>query len=156
MTVSETYYREHWERIEPELIPMYEEFFRWQPNMEALIKGADIVSGVRVIDYGCGPGFLTLELAKRVGPSGRVAGCDLNAEFLRGARARAESEGLADRIDWYHTADDRIPVPDASVDRVICKNVLEYVPDMRATLSEFYRILKPGGLAHAIDSDWGP
>ena len=155
MTASETYYRDHWERIEPELVPMYEEFFRWQPNMEALIKGANIVPGVHVIDYGCGPGFLTLELARRVGPSGRVAGCDLNAAFLDGARARAEQEGLTDRVDWYHSTDDRIPVPDGAVDRVICKNVLEYVPDMRATVSEFCRVLKPGGLAHAIDSDWG-
>ncbi|MFN8627310.1 MAG: methyltransferase domain-containing protein [Candidatus Binatia bacterium] len=154
MTASETYYRDHWERIEPHLVPMYEEFFRWQPNMEALIKGADIVPGVRVIDYGCGPGFLTLELAKRVGPGGHVAGCDLNAAFLAGARARAETEGLAERIDWHHTADDRIPITDRGADRVLCKNVLEYVPDLAATLAEFHRVLKPEGIAHVIDSDW--
>ncbi len=154
MTASETYYRDHWEQIEPALVPMYEEFFRWQPNMEALIKGANIVPGVSVIDYGCGPGFLTLELAKRVGPSGHVAGCDLNAAFLAGARTRAADEGLADRLDWYHTTDDRIPVPDGTVDRVLCKNVLEYVPDMAASVAEFHRVLKPGGIAHAIDSDW--
>jgi len=154
MTASETYYRDHWERIEPELVPMYEEFFRWQPNMEALIKGANVIPGVHVIDYGCGPGFLTLELAKRVGATGRVTGCDLNAAFLAGARTRADQEGVADRVDWYHTTDDRIPVPDASVDRVICKNVLEYVPDLAAVVAEFRRVLKPGGLAHVIDSDW--
>lgn len=155
MTASDTYYREHWERIDPEHIPIYEELFRWRPNMEPMITGAQIAPGLRVIDYGCGPGFLAIELAKRVGPSGRVVGCDLNEEFLLRARARAESEGVAERVDWHHIVDGRIPAEDASVDRVICKNVLEYVPDLHATLLEFRRVLKPGGLAHAIDSDWG-
>src|SRR5262249_56753271 len=39
--------------------------------------------------------------------------------------------------------------------RLVCKNVMESVPDVAATLSEFRRVLKPGGLVHVIDSDWG-
>ena len=41
------------------------------------------------------------------------------------------------------------------MDRLICKNVMEYVPDIDATLAEFRRVVKPGGIAHIIDSDWG-
>ena len=40
------------------------------------------------------------------------------------------------------------------MDRVICKNVLEYVPDLDATLSELHRVQPEGALLHAIDSDW--
>ena len=50
---------------------------------------------------------------------------------------------------------ERIPVDDAAVDRVVCKNVLEYVPDPAATIREFHRIVKPGGIVHVSDSDWG-
>ena len=49
----------------------------------------------------------------------------------------------------------QIPVEDAAVDRVICKNVLEYVPDPEATIAEFFRIVRPGGVVHVSDSDWG-
>jgi SAM-dependent methyltransferase len=41
------------------------------------------------------------------------------------------------------------------VDRVICKNVLEYVPDPEAIIAEFFRITRPGGIVHVSDSDWG-
>jgi ubiquinone/menaquinone biosynthesis C-methylase UbiE len=40
------------------------------------------------------------------------------------------------------------------MDRVICKNVLEYVPDLDATLRELRRVQPEGALLHAIDSDW--
>ena len=38
---------------------------------------------------------------------------------------------------------------------MICKNVLEYVPDLSGTLAEVLRVLRPGGKVHVIDSDWG-
>ena len=41
------------------------------------------------------------------------------------------------------------------MDRVLCKNVLEYVPDVDATLAELRRVLAPGGRIHIMDSDWG-
>ncbi|MFQ5666725.1 MAG: methyltransferase domain-containing protein [Candidatus Binatia bacterium] len=154
MSESAPYYRRHWEQIEPERLAAYEEIFRWRPNMEPLIAGAELGLGQTVVDYGCGPGFLAAEIARRVGPAGHVIGCDLNPEFLRRARARVESEQLAVRVTWYHVQDDRVPLPDACVDRVLCKNVLEYVPSIDATLREFRRVLKRGGRAHAIDSDW--
>ena len=38
---------------------------------------------------------------------------------------------------------------------MLCKNVLEYVPDPDRTIREFKRVLRPGGIAHVTDSDWG-
>ena len=93
--------------------------------------------------------------ALRAGPQGCVHGVDLNREFLRRARVRAQSEGVAKQVQLHHAPDDRIPLPDGCADRLVCKNVLEYVPDVDATLSEFHRVVRPGGLAHATDSDWG-
>lgn len=152
---ADTYYRDHWVEVEPERVSAYEEMFQWRPQMEPLIAGAQLASGQRVVDFGCGPGMLSLELARRIGHAGRVHAVDLNELFLERAREHASQAGLLDRLSFHQTKDDRIPLPDQSVDRVICKNVLEYVEDVVATLADFRRVLAPGGLAHAIDSDWG-
>src|SRR3569833_1420898 len=123
--------------------------------MEPLIARADLRAGQVVVDYGCGPGGLMLELARRIGPEGHVHGVDLNAEFTKRARTALAREGFEGRTTVHHVSDDRVPLEDLSVDRLICKNVLEYVPDVAAALAEFHRVLKPGGIAHLIDSDWG-
>lgn len=149
------YYRDHWLEVEDERMNRYEEMFQWRDGYEALIAPADIRAGQVVADYGCGPGGLAIELARRVGDSGAVLALDINREFLARTQALAEDAGLAERVDARLMENDRIPADDASVDRVVCKNVLEYVPDPQATVAEFHRLLKPGGIAHVSDSDWG-
>ncbi len=152
---AETYYRDHWLEVAPERLAAYEEMFRWRPEMEPLMAPAEIAAGQVVVDYGCGPGMLALELARRVGPEGRVHAVDINRTFLERARKHAEGEGLGSRLEFHCIGEDALPLADASVDRVICKNVLEYVDDPVATLRDFRRALRPGGRVHAIDSDWG-
>jgi ubiquinone/menaquinone biosynthesis C-methylase UbiE len=148
------YFREHWREIEPERLERYELMFAWRPEQEALIAPARVQPGQTVLDLGSGPGHLALELARRVGAGGHVHGVDINAEFVARARARAEAAGLADRVTFHQVTGERLPLDDASVDRVICKNVLEYVPDLDATLRELRRVQPEGALIHAIDSDW--
>ncbi len=150
-----TYYRDHWVEVEPERVEAYEQMFQWRPQMEPLLEPAELGPGQRIVDYGCGPGMLTLELARRVGDAGHVHGLDLNALFLERAEERLSKEGLSERASFHRILQDRVPLDDSSVDRVICKNVLEYVDDPRSTLEDFRRILRSGGLVHAIDSDWG-
>src|SRR5512145_2552037 len=150
-----TYYRDHWLTVEPERLDVYEEMFRWRPQLEPLLAPARLEPGLTVVDYGCGPGHLAVELARRVGPGGRVLALDLNAEFRRRTAERAAAEGVAERVTVLAVTDDVLPLEAGSVDRVVCKNVLEYVDDPAHTLAEFRRVLRPGGLAHVIDSDWG-
>jgi ubiquinone/menaquinone biosynthesis C-methylase UbiE len=150
-----TYYRDHWVEIEPERMSRYEAMFQWRDSHEALIAPASVGPGQVVADYGCGPGALTVELARRVGAGGKVIGLDINADFLEKTRAAAEAAGLAERVETQAIEGDLIPLADQSVDRVLCKNVLEYVTDPRRTIAEFRRILRPGGIAHVSDSDWG-
>lgn len=149
----ETFYRDHWVEIEPERIEAYEDLFAWRPQMAPLLEAAELAPGQEVVDFGCGPGGLAVELARRVSPGGRVHGVDLNEELLERAAARAAREDV--RLELHHSENERIPLADASVDRVLCKNVLEYVTDPAETLAEFRRVLRPAGIAHVIDSDWG-
>ena len=150
-----TYYRDHWVEIEPERLARYEEMFQWRPEMEPLLEPAELAAGQEVVDYGCGPGSLALEIAGRIGSGGRVHGVDLNADMIAVAERRAAAAELDCELAWHHIEEDVIPLADASVDRVVCKNVLEYVDDVEATLAEFHRVTRQGGLVHVIDSDWG-
>jgi len=150
-----TYYRDHWIEIEPDRLDAYEQMFRWRPEMEPLLTPAALAAGQVVLDYGCGPGWLAIEIAGRVGPSGHVHAVDLNAEFLARAERNAAAAGLRDRVTFHRSHDERVPLGDRLFDRAVTKNVLEYVTDLDDTLRELRRVLRPGGLLHVIDSDWG-
>ncbi len=111
-------------------------------------------AGERGLDIGCGPGFLTCELAREVGGAGRVVGMDTSEEMLEAARARAEREGLADRVDLVRGDAARLDFPDASFDFVAAVQVYLYVTDVAAALSEAARVLRPSGRVVIVDTDW--
>jgi SAM-dependent methyltransferase len=73
------------------------------PMTEALLAFAAPRAGERVLDVGCGCGATTLEFARAVGPTGRVAALDISGPMLAEGESRAKAEGLAN-IDW-HEAD---------------------------------------------------
>ena len=95
----------------------------------------------------------TYRFARRVGPSGHVHALDINAEFIERTRARAEASGLADRITAHLLRNEFLPLADAVLDRITARNTIIYVADPLVTFEEFRRVLKPGGIAHAIESD---
>jgi ubiquinone/menaquinone biosynthesis C-methylase UbiE len=108
-------------------------------------------AGDRVLDVGCGPGFYVTELLETVGRAGSVAGVDASADMLAVAAQRAEGHGNV----TFHQADaTSLPVPDASFERAVCVQVLEYVRDVPAALSQMHRALRPGGRVLVWDVDW--
>lgn len=106
------------------------------------LAAAGPIEGKRVLDYGCGDGALLGWIARRVGPKGRAHGYDPNAEGLRLARAMMEIRGLPADL---HA--DLAEVPDASLDAVICAEVIEHVNDVPGLLAQIHRVLAPGGRA---------
>jgi SAM-dependent methyltransferase len=147
-------FQKHWLNIEPERMARYETMFQWNPATAAYYDAAEIAKGHVVADFGCGPGHAAIELAKRVGPTGHVHAMDINAEFVRRTRARADADGLGDRITAHLLQDASLPLPDAVLDRIVARNTIIYVPDPVHTFTEFRRALRPGGIAHAIEGDW--
>ena len=107
--------------------------------------------GDRVLDVGCGPGFYVTELLEAVGREGSVVGVDVSADMLAVAAKRAEGHGNVE----FHEADaTSLPVPDATFERALCVQVLEYVRDVPAALREMHRALRPGGRVLVWDVDW--
>jgi ubiquinone/menaquinone biosynthesis C-methylase UbiE len=150
-----SYYRDHWVNVEPERMTRYEAMFQWRDGHEPIIAPAQIGEGQVVADFGCGPGGLALELARRVGETGKVIALDINPDFLEITRTLAERENLSGRVSTRILEGNHLPIDSGTLDRVVCKNVLEYVPDPGGTIREFHRTLAPGGIAHVSDSDWG-
>lgn len=151
---KDTYYKDHWVDIEPERLERYEAQFILGKRGDKLLATAEIAVGQIVADYGCGPGYLSVELANRVGPEGHVHAFDINADFVERTRKRVADEGLADRVTVTHLTTDMVPLDDDSLNRLVIKNVLVYVDDPLSSLREFRRVVMPGGKVHAIDSDF--
>ena len=108
-------------------------------------------SGEAVLDIGSGPGFLADEMAVAVGPTGRVAGIDRSRDMLALARERCAHRPQA----TFQEADaTEIPFPAAMFDAAISVQVYEYVPDMAAALRALCRVLRPGGRAVVVATDW--
>jgi hypothetical protein len=70
--VGNPFYKGHWIDIDQGRLDRYERMFQWNPASSALYEPADIRAGHTVADFGCGPGYTVIEIAKWVGPSGHV------------------------------------------------------------------------------------
>ena len=152
----DTYHKDHWVEIEPDRFDRYEKLFRLDDKRgDAVLGRVGVEQGETIIDFGCGPGFVAAQLARLTGPDGHVHAVDVNEDFVARAREVAEASGRADTITVHHSPDERLPLPDALADRAYAKNVLEYVPDIHAVLTELARTLRPGGTMVASDSDFG-
>lgn len=100
--------------------------------------------GLRVLDFGCGPGTISVGLAKEVAP-GELHGVDMEESQVELARAVAAANGQGNAT--YHVGDmAQLPFEDGYFDVAHCHNVLMHIPDTRAVLSEVKRVLKPGGI----------
>jgi SAM-dependent methyltransferase len=113
-----------------------------RPFATDLVSAAEIRPGERVLDVACGTGIVARLAAERVGPTGTVAGLDVNAGMLAVARTAA-AHGAA--IRWYETAAESMPLPDESFDVVLCQLGLQFMADRAAALGEMRRVSAPGG-----------
>ena len=147
------YYKQHWIEIDADRLAVYDTLLRYEPRMEPLLAPLDLQPGVFVLDVGSGPGSTTMELGRRVGPSGTLVGVDINAEFVERAGAKAQAAGLH-QVSFQQADFPPLPFESQTFDRVFCKNVLEYVDSAEATVQDIARATKPGGLMVLVDSDW--
>jgi 2-polyprenyl-6-hydroxyphenyl methylase/3-demethylubiquinone-9 3-methyltransferase len=100
------------------------------------------VRGLRVLDVGCGGGYLA-EVFARAGAN--VSGVDLSATSIAAARRHAARGGLT--IDYQVAPAQALPFPDASFDAVLCTDMLEHVSDqLDAVIAEQARVLRLGGV----------
>lgn len=101
------------------------------------------LSGLRVLDVGCGGGILTEALARE---GANVTGIDMAEKPLQVAQLHAIESGLDDRIDYQRaTVEDFAAAHAGEFDVVTCLEMLEHVPDPASVVASCRRLLKPDG-----------
>jgi ubiquinone/menaquinone biosynthesis C-methylase UbiE len=119
---------------------------------DAQLDAMRIQPGQHILDIGCGIGDHAMDIAKLVGPTGRVVGTDISQAMVEASVSRHSDSGLP--LEFYVAPADEQPFPDHSFDCIHLERVLIYVNDLDAAFREFRRLLKPRGRLLIYDMLW--
>src|SRR5262245_46074944 len=122
------------------------------PSTRALLERAGVSAGTSCLDVGCGGGDVTLELARMVGPSGRVVGVDFDAAKIEIARREAAQQGLSNVT--FEVRDVATWEPDVPFDLVSARFLLTHLRDPASLLAALFRHLRPHGVIAVEDIDF--
>ena len=100
------------------------------------LKKLSVKLGEKILDVGCGVGFLSYEIALLTGNSGKVCGIDKNTDMIRHANKRCESLKNA---EFSEANAENLPFPEESFDAACCTQVLLYVNNVDQALLEIKR-----------------
>ncbi|MBP1325326.1 SAM-dependent methyltransferase [Leucobacter exalbidus] len=133
--------------LAPEHVVTDEVFMeRW---LQLLAPHLPQAQGARVLDVGCGTGFLS-QLTAKLGH--HTTGLDFSESMLQIAKGKAEAQGLD--IDFVQGDADHLPFADGTFTALVERHVLWTMADPAATLREWLRVLSPGGVYLHIGGDW--
>ncbi|HEY3834281.1 MAG TPA: methyltransferase domain-containing protein [Acidimicrobiia bacterium] len=128
---------------------------RWRTvdNSAAYLRDR-LTPGASVLDVGCGPGTITLDIARRVAP-GRVMGIDASASVIAEATSAAATASAAANVEFAAGDLFALDEPPGSFDLVHAHQVLQHLADPVGALQAMRRACAPGGVVAARDSDYG-
>ncbi|GAB4345888.1 MAG: hypothetical protein Kow0099_26600 [Candidatus Abyssubacteria bacterium] len=112
-----------------------------------LIELAGKLDGKKVLEYGCGHGWLTVDLAQ---PGAEVHAFDISEESLKIARQYAIKKGVAERVHFKRDNAEALGYEDNTFDVVVGGAILHHL-DLDAAFGEIHRVLKRGGKAFFLE-----
>ena len=116
-----------------------------------VLSALSLRTGERVLEVGCGGGYYTYEVARFVGPTGRVCAIDISPDQIAAAQARCAE------FAWVECRGADIAAPpygNAEFDVVFAVQALEYLSDLDGALRHIHRMLRPGGRLIVVATDW--
>ena len=117
---------------------------------QTILERLPVLNNAKIIDIGCGTGLFT-ECLARYYQDCSVCGLDIDEDFIRKARERAE--GISGNTIQYITGDGmRLPLEDNQFDLTACHTYLTSVPDPARGLAEMIRITRPGGFVASVSA----
>jgi len=127
-------------------------WLRWTPTLDRwygaatrqMLDLASIQPGQRVLDIAAGAGEPALSAAERVGAGGYVLATDISEGIVALALQAARERGLQ-QVEAHAMDGEKLDLPDAAFDAVLCRLGLMYMPHPVAALREWRRALRPGG-----------
>lgn len=122
-------------------------------NPEKVLEAVSPRPGMRAADFGCGPGFYTIPLARRLGDSGKVYAFDVRPEMLEVVRSKARAQTLSNIETVWADLEVKAGthLKSESLDLVIVSNILFQVEDKELLAKEAFRILKAEGRVLAVE-----
>ncbi len=140
-------------------------WLRWMVEMDnpftkanqaaVIVRHLDLQPGMAVLDAGCGPGRLTLPVARAVGPQGTVVAMDIQAGMLSRVREKARVENLGN-IRFVQAGVGEGKLQRNHFDRALLVTVLGEIPDREAALKEIHGALKPDGILSVTETVCDP
>lgn len=121
------------------------------PQERQYFEGYALPDGARILDLGCGTGEISARLAAQF-PGASVLGVDVLEVHIEYATARYAE--LAPRLAFRTGDGFALDLPDASFDLVVCRHMLQSVPEPERIVAELQRVLKPGGRLHLLAEDY--
>jgi SAM-dependent methyltransferase len=125
----------------------YPRHYAVRPTYPIYLRMLDMIgdrSGKQVLEYGCGEGWITQDLARS---GARVSAFDISAEAVHRTREALASAGFADYCRVALMGAERLEYPDESFDLSVGFAILHHL-DLELAIAELHRVLKPGGVAY--------
>lgn len=119
-------------------------------HLGLVLEAADLFRGARVLEVGCGTGWLSIGMAQM---GCDAVGVDISPAAIRLANSlkAASNPAHAGQVRFLAYDGKTLPLPDGSVDRIVCYDAFHHVRDQGATLKEFARVLCNGGRAAFLE-----
>ncbi len=115
------------------------------------VKRCQLHPGDKVLDVCCGTGYFSMELARAVGPAGKVTGLDFSENMLAVARTNTAGFALQEVITFTQGNAMQLPFADNSFDGATVGLGLRNLPDLTQGVQEIVRVVKPGAKVVSLD-----
>ena len=124
----------------------FRDFFVPRKN---ILKEIEVKPGLRILDYGCGPGSYSIVAAELVGKSGKVYALDIHPLAVQRVQNLTAKKGLTNIETICSNCSTQLP--DESIDVVLLYDTLHELSDPNGVLKELHRVLKPDGILSFSD-----
>lgn len=122
---------------------------------DEIVYHLDLEPGMTVLDVGCGPGRVTIPLARQVGPDGLVVAVDIQPAMLRRVQEKVQTANLKN-VECLSAGAGEGKLKCNHADRAVLVTVLGEIPDREAAMREIFEALKSGGILSVTEMVFDP